>query len=86
MPVWVSPKFAILGWNSQILFKTCKKLENICRIQILWCINIRFYTLTIHTITKVMSYDIKLKVFKIFYFGVKLSNSMQKLQEIGKYL
>ena len=61
-------------------------MENICRIHILWCIGIRFCALTIHDITKVKSYDVKLNVYKIFYFGVKRSNSMQKLREIGKYL
>ena len=86
IPVIVSPKFAILGLNSQILFKTCKKWGNICRIHILRCMSIRFCTLTIHNITKVISYDAKPNVFKIFYFGVKQSNYMQKLREIGKYL
>ena len=78
MPVLVRPKFVMFGKNIQILFKSCKKWENICKINILWYIRIRFCTLTIHHNTKDISYGAKLKVFKIFYFRIKQSNSMQK--------
>ena len=56
MPSLMSSNFSILGLNSQILCKYCKKLENICRIRIFWYISIKFCTLTNHSITKVKTF------------------------------
>ena len=71
MPVWVSPKFAILGKIVKFYLKLAKNWKIF--VESIFCdaLVYDFCTLTIDNITKVISYDAKLNVLKNFYFGIK---------------
>ena len=73
VPGLICLKLDILGQKSQFSSKKRKKWENICHIHICLCIGMKFCTMVDRFInhSKDITYDAKLKRYKICKFGAK---------------